>query len=87
MEKNFFDEAFEELMILEGGYVNNPNDPGGETNFGICKRSYPDLDIKNLTKDIAKEIYFKEYYDKCDKKELQKMAELFNIDLYQCKQH
>jgi hypothetical protein len=63
MEKNFFDAAFEELMILEGGYVNNPNDPGGETNFGICKRSYPDLDIKNLTKDIAKEIYFKDFWE------------------------
>jgi dCMP deaminase len=43
--------------------------------------------LKNLASYGVKEIYFKEYYDKCDKKELQKMAELFNIDLYQCKQH
>lgn len=53
-------------MILknEGGYVNDPNDPGGETNFGICKRSYPNVDIKNLTKDGAKAIYKKDYWDK-----------------------
>jgi dCMP deaminase len=41
--------------------------------------------LKNLASYGVKEIYFKEYYDKCDQKELQKMAELFKIDLYQCK--
>jgi dCMP deaminase len=40
--------------------------------------------LKNLASYGVKEIYFKEYYDKCDKKELQKMAKLFKIDLYQC---
>ena len=40
--------------------------------------------LKNLASYGVKEIYFKEFYDKCDKKELQKMAELFKIDLYQC---
>ena len=40
--------------------------------------------LKNLASYGVKQIYFKEYYDKCDKKELQKMAELFKIDLYQC---
>jgi len=44
-------------MGHEGGYVNNPADPGGETNWGISKRTYPDVDIKNLTRDQAKEIY------------------------------
>jgi len=41
----------------EGGYVNHPDDPGGETNFGISKKEFPNLDIKNLTRDDAKEIY------------------------------
>jgi dCMP deaminase len=41
--------------------------------------------LKNLASYGVKQIYFKEYYDKCDKKELQKMAELFKIDLYKCK--
>jgi len=47
---------------IEGGYINNPADPGGETNFGICKRSYPDVDIKNLTRDGAKAIYARDYW-------------------------
>lgn len=42
--------------------------------------------LKNLASYGVKKIYFQNYYDKCDKKELQKMAELFNIDLYQCSQ-
>lgn len=42
--------------------------------------------LKNLASYGVKEIYFKEFYDKCDKKVLQNMAELFNIDLYQCQQ-
>lgn len=46
----------------EGGYVNHPNDPGGETKFGISKRAYPTVDIKNLTKEKAADIYFKDYW-------------------------
>ena len=59
-----FNKAIEVILKNEGGYVNNPNDPGGETNFGICKKSYPKVDIKNLTKDGAKAIYKKDYWDK-----------------------
>ena len=36
-----FDQAFERLIGHEGGYVNHPDDPGGETKFGITKRTYP----------------------------------------------
>lgn len=46
----------------EGGYVNNPKDPGGETKYGIAKRSHPDVDIKNLTLDGAIDIYHREYW-------------------------
>lgn len=46
----------------EGGYVNSPNDPGGETKFGISKRSYPNLDIKNLTLEQAEQIYFDDFW-------------------------
>lgn len=49
--------AIERVLGHEGGYVNNPDDPGGETNWGISKRSYPELDIKNLTRDQAIAIY------------------------------
>lgn len=59
-----FDLAFDRLMGHEGGYVNDPNDPGGETNWGISKRSYPDLDIKALTRDQAREIYRRDFWDR-----------------------
>lgn len=59
MPCNKFDTVFELILKHEGGYVNDPNDPGGETKYGISKRSFPTLDIKNLTKQEAKEIYYK----------------------------
>ena len=63
MQANY-DKCLETILHHEGGYVNHPKDPGGETNFGIAKRSHPDVDIKNLTKDGAKEIYKRDYWDK-----------------------
>lgn len=51
------------LPDVEGGYVNDPVDRGGETKYGICARSYPDLDIKNLTEEQAREIYRRDYWD------------------------
>jgi len=57
-----FDAAFERLIGHEGGYVNDPQDPGGETKFGISKRSYPREDISNMTLERAKEIYRKDFW-------------------------
>tara|TARA_A100001201_G_scaffold96860_1_gene83637 strand:- start:497 stop:973 length:477 start_codon:yes stop_codon:yes gene_type:complete len=59
-----FDDIIEVVLHHEGGYVNDPDDPGGETNFGIAKRSHPDVDIANLTKDGAKEIYKEHYWNR-----------------------
>lgn len=59
-----FDKSVNLVLKAEGGYSNNPNDPGGETKFGISKRAYPTLDIKNLTLDQAKIIYKRDYWDK-----------------------
>lgn len=58
-----FDQAMAFIFKVESGYVSNPNDPGGETNFGLSQRAYPDLNIKILTKDIAAQIYQKDYWD------------------------
>ena len=67
--KENFEEAIKFILKWEGGYTNDPNDPGGETNFGISKRSYPHEDIKNMTIKRAKEIYYQNYWLKaeCDK--------------------
>ena len=61
-----FDKIIEFTLKYEGGYVNDPDDPGGETRFGISKRSYPNVDIKNLTIEEAKKIYKRDYYDAVD---------------------
>jgi lysozyme family protein len=58
-----FDEAFEISIGNEGGYVNDPDDAGGETKFGISKRVYPDLDINNLTLEDAKRLYYNDFWD------------------------
>ncbi len=57
-----FDEAFEHVIGNEGGYVNDPRDPGGETKFGISKRSYPGEDIAGLTLARAKELYRRDFW-------------------------
>lgn len=59
-----FNKAIQHVLKWEGGYVHDPKDPGGETNFGISKRSFPDIDIKNLTKEEAIAIYKKAFWDK-----------------------
>lgn len=57
-----FQAAVQWLLAIEGGYANDPADPGGETKFGISKRSYPDLDIGRLTEDQAWAIYYNDYW-------------------------
>lgn len=62
-----FDEAFDALIGNEGGYSNNPKDPGGETMWGVTARvaraygyTGPML---NLPRDTAKAIAKKLYWD------------------------
>lgn len=57
-----FADAFEKLIGHEGGYVNDPRDPGGETKYGISKRAYPGEDIAGMTLDRAKAIYLRDYW-------------------------
>lgn len=70
---NSYDTSFDRLIGNEGGYVNNPNDPGGETNWGItwpvlhraigAQIVSPDTTIKNLTRAQAKLIYKAFFWD------------------------
>lgn len=66
-----FDRALVFVLSKEGGYVNDPRDPGGETKFGISKKAYPDLTIKNLTKEDAADIYRIDYWQKAGCQELE----------------
>ena len=59
-----FDRAIAFVLKWEGGYVNNPADPGGETKFGISQRAYPSVNIKDLTEEQAKAVYKRDYWEK-----------------------
>lgn len=59
-----FDAIIDRVLSHEGGYVNDPRDPGGETKFGIAKRSYPNLDIRALTREQAVEIYRRDFWQR-----------------------
>ena len=70
-----FNKAIIKLIGVEGGYINDPNDPGGETKYGISKRSYPHLNIKDLTKADAYSIYKYDFWDKA------KLDNIINQDI------
>ena len=68
-----FKKCIEVILISEGGFTLNPVDSGnwtgpnctGElkgTKYGIAARFFPHLDIKNLTVEQARRIYFEKYY-------------------------
>lgn len=57
-----FLRAVTRVLADEGGYTNDPSDPGGETKYGISRRSYPDVDIPNLTREQAIAIYYRDYW-------------------------
>lgn len=63
-----FNKAFDRLIAHEGGYVNHPEDPGGETNWGITLRTAREAgyqgSIRALTRDQAKAIYKTAYWDR-----------------------
>ena len=73
MNENF-DRAFDWVMKWEGEFSGDPDDSGNwtggqpgkgilkGTKFGISALAYPHLDIKSMTKEMAKEIYYKDYW-------------------------
>ena len=64
MYSNKFLKAFDYMLKYEGGYVNDKANPGGETKFGISRRSYPRLNINDLTLEQAREIYRRDFWVK-----------------------
>lgn len=75
---SYFYKALDFVEVAEGGYSDDPNDTGnwtggakgkGElrgTQYGISAAAYPTLDIKALTKDEARAIYKRDYWDRID---------------------
>ena len=66
-----FKACLELVLKSEGGWVNNPNDPGGETNLGVTKRvweewvGHPVESLKKLTKDDVAPLYEQKYWRPC----------------------
>lgn len=62
-----FDTAFDRLIGHEGGYSNHPDDPGGETMWGITKtvalRNGYTAPMADMPRDTAKDIYRRQYWD------------------------
>ena len=69
-----FQECLEIILHHEGGYVNHPKDPGGETNLGVTKRVYEEhggtKDMKDLTVEDVAPIYEKSYWKRVKGDEL-----------------
>lgn len=63
-----FSECLKLVLHHEGGYVNHPKDPGGETNMGVTKRVYEEFggtkDMKDLEFEDVMPIYKKNYWDR-----------------------
>ncbi|WP_333883895.1 glycoside hydrolase family 108 protein [Sphingobium yanoikuyae] len=57
----------EEVLAKEGGYVNDPRDRGGETNFGLtiatARANGYTGPMKDLTRDFARGVYNKQYVE------------------------
>ena len=75
-----FEQAISFILKAEGGWVNDSDDNGGETKFGISKNAYPNLDIASLTIEQAKQIYKKDYWDKIKADQLPEKIRLAAFD-------
>lgn len=63
-----FERAINIILRREGGYLSaeeaaKQGDPGGETKYGISKRAYPEINIADLTREQAIDIYRKDYWE------------------------
>ena len=66
-----FQACLDLVLKSEGGWVNHPSDPGGETNLGVTKRvweeyvGHPVESLKKLTKDDVAPMYEQKYWRPC----------------------
>ena len=77
---NNYPKCLSIILRKEGGYVNDPHDAGGETNMGISKRAFPDIDIKNLDVETASAIYKKYYWNQVKADQLPSGLDLVVFD-------
>lgn len=68
-DSKYFERVIKHSLLLEtggdlinGGLTNDPYDSGGTTKWGISQKAFPNLDVKALTLEDAKGLYFHHYY-------------------------
>lgn len=74
--KDNFEQCLAFVLRSEGGYVNNPKDPGGRTNLGVTQKTYEsyvghpvdEATMRSLTPEMVEPIYKRDYWDalSCD---------------------
>src|SRR3990172_13197363 len=67
MRENFLTKAIPFTLLKEGGFSNNPKDPGGSTFKGVCLRDFPELKDKIMGKSLTDEeaaqlVYLHKYW-------------------------
>ena len=75
---NLKQHIIDEIIRVEGGYDNDPDDSGGETNFGITKavaEPYYNGDMRDLPREVAFAIYTVKYWDKVRGDDLARLSE------------
>lgn len=88
MVANNFEPCVTEVINREGGYVDHPADPGSATNMGITfytlrawrRTSVTKKDVRNLSREEAKEIYRRNYWAAVRGDELPAGVDLFTFD-------
>lgn len=75
-----FSRYIERILSHEGGYVNHPNDPGGETKWGISKRQFPSVNIAGLTREQAIALYKRHYWEEVEALQLPKVLRFQVLD-------
>ena len=76
-----FNKAIDKTLAHEGGakFTDDPTDRGGATKYGISQRAYPNVDIRNLTEQQARDIYKRDYWDRIRADEMTSQAIAENI--------
>lgn len=82
-------QMINDIIRREGGYVNHANDRGGPTNYGITqktlsryfRRSATISEVKHMRRDLAEEIYERNYYHK---PQLYKLPEQIQAFIFDC---
>jgi len=89
-ESGSFEKAFLKTNGFEGGYADDPNDPGKETKYGFSKAQYPNTNIKDLSLDGAMELAWRDYWTPLGLEGFNNedvAAELFDIGFSQGKEN